>query len=394
MPAVTRLDLFHVALPMRKAIKHASHERASSESLVARVTLDDGSVGHGEGVPRPYVTGETIATAFDALAEIDLARIVGRPEEFGRAVERLEQFTLPTIAADPRGMFGNAARAAVEIAALDAFGRSFGTSIGQAIRVACGAPELVRATPAKVQYSGAITAESPRNELISAAKMALFMFHQVKLKVGVSGQDDARRLRRIRSILGPRVDLRLDANEAWSPDEVADRMAPLRKFGPTAIEQPVPHAMVGTLASLRPALGVPVMLDESLCGYPDGVAAVEGRTADMFNIRISKCGGLFPSLRLIELAHRHGLGFQLGCHPGESGILSAAGRHLASNLKRLRYVEGSYDHHVLARNLTREDPTFTYGGWAEPIEGPGLGVTIDQESLDAMTVERREVRYD
>jgi muconate cycloisomerase len=145
---------------------------------------------------------------------------------------------------------------------------------------------------------------------------------------------------------------------------------------------------------MRPRLGVPVMLDESLCGFPDAVRAVETGTADLFNVRISKCGGLIPSLRLIELAHRHGIGVQLGCHPGESGLLSAAGRHLASNVRGLRYVEGSYDRHILGRNITRDDPTFGFGGWARPIKGLGLGVRIDPTALEAMTVDRREVRYD
>ena len=81
MPVVTRLDLYHVALPLKKKIRHASHERSASDSLVARVTLGDGSVGFGEGVPRDYVTGETIATAFDALTALDAARQIGDPRE-------------------------------------------------------------------------------------------------------------------------------------------------------------------------------------------------------------------------------------------------------------------------------------------------------------------------
>ena len=114
------------------------------------------------------------------------------------------------------------------------------------------------------------------------------------------------------------------------------------------------------------------MLDESLCGYPDAVAAVRTRTADMFNVRLSKCGGIFPSLRIIGLAQRSGLGVQLGCHPGETAILSAAGRHVASRVDGLSYVEGSYDRHILGANLTREDITFGYGGWAAAARsGPG-----------------------
>ncbi len=85
---------------------------------------------------------------------------------------------------------------------------------------------------------------------------------------------------------------------------------------------------------------------------------------------------------------------QLGCHPGETGLLSAAGRHVASHIQGLRYVEGSYDRHVLAANLTVEDLTFGYGGWAKPLSGPGLGVTVDDEALETMTFRREEVAYD
>jgi muconate cycloisomerase len=136
------------------------------------------------------------------------------------------------------------------------------------------------------------------------------------------------------------------------------------------------------------------MLDESLCGYPDAVEAIRHGTADLLNVRLSKCGGIIPSLRIIGLAQRSGLGIQLGCHPGETSLLSAAGRHVASRVDGLRYVEGSYDRHILAANLTQHDVTFGYGGRARPLTGPGLGVDVDPAALDAMTLMSREVRYD
>jgi L-alanine-DL-glutamate epimerase-like enolase superfamily enzyme len=393
MPHVTRLDLYHVLLPLKKSIRHASHERASSDSLIARVSLNDGSVGFGEGVPRPYVTGETVDSALEMLSAFDVARAVGCPTDIESAVEVVGRLTLPSIEADPRGMYGNAARSALELAILDAFGRSFGRTMGEIIRIACRMPELLTAGPTRVRYSGAITAESRPKELISAFKMWLNNFHQVKLKVGVPGQDDARRFGDIRKILRKKFDIRLDANESWQAVEVVSRLAPLARYRPTAIEQPVAHAEVESLAEIRKQVDVPVMLDESLCGYPDGERAVAMGTADLFNVRISKCGGIVPTLRLVELAQRNGLGVQLGCHPGESGILSAAGRHFASNIAGLRYVEGSYDRHVLARNVVEGDLTFGFGGWARPIKGPGLGISVDIKALEELTVRSREVLY-
>jgi L-Ala-D/L-Glu epimerase len=392
--SIRALKLFKVAVPLKKVIRHASYERSVSENLVVRVTLSDGFVGHGEGVPRSYVTGETLESTFAALESQDWSRVIGRPSSFAEVVERLAGLTLPEIESDPRGMAGNAARCALELAVLDAYGRRFQESVGRAIELARTGDVELFPVPRRVRYSGAITAESARAERISAIKMRIYNFQQVKVKVGAEGQDDGRRLGRMRRILGRRMDIRLDANEAWPASELIDRVSPLLRYRPSALEQPVPHAEVAALAELRPRLGVPVMLDESLCGYPDAEVAVRDRTADLLNVRLSKCGGIFPTLRIIGLAARSGLGIQLGCHPGETSLLSAAGRHVASRVAGLRFVEGSYDRHILGANLTRQDITFRYGGWAKPLNGPGLGVDIDATALDAMSLLTREVTYD
>jgi muconate cycloisomerase len=397
---VRSIDLYHVAVPLRRPIKHASHERTVSDNLVVRATLADGTTGFGEGVPRSYVTGETIDSTFEMLGRFELPRHLGSPCDLPTVVRRLDllldvrELSDSDHDSDPRGMHGNAARCALELAVLDAYCRAFGCSLTDALRLADDPDHVLLPAPVPVRYSGAITAETPAKEQNSAWKMRLYGFRQVKVKVGVPDQDDPARLARFRRILGRRTDIRLDANEAWQPCELAERVRDLIAFRPSALEQPVPHEQVDRLSDLRPGLGVPVMLDESLCSYGDGIRAVLCRLADVFNVRLSKCGGLLPSLRLVGLARRSGLAVQLGCHPGETGILSAAGRHFAANVGPLRYVEGSYDRHVLAENLTVEDITFRYGGRARPLQGPGLGVVVDPARLERLSVRHEEVRYD
>ena len=80
-------------------------------------------------------------------------------------------------------------------------------------------------------------------------------------------------------------------------------------------------------------------------------------------------------------------------HPGETSLLSAAGRHVAARVSGLLYVEGSYDRHILKSNLATQDITFGYGGRARPLRGTGLGVQVDERALESMTVERREISY-
>ena len=200
---------------------------------------------------------------------------------------------------------------------------------------------------------------------------------------------DAPRLRSIRRWIGSRMDLRVDANEAWSKEEVVRRITDLQPYKISCVEQPVQHQDVAGLTKVRQQVDVPLMLDESLTSVHDAELAIESGTCDLFNIRISKCGGFLNSLRLAAMAHAAGLGYQLGCHPGESAILSAAGRHFATSVNSIRYREGSADRHLLKDSIADEEITFGRGGWAPALTAPGLGITINDRKLAPMILKTR-----
>jgi muconate cycloisomerase len=239
-----------------------------------------------------------------------------------------------------------------------------------------------------VQYSGAIMSSVGFKLRLAALKLRLYCFRQIKVKVGIAGQDDADRLRWVRRRAGRKMDLRVDANEAWSPAEAVERIRALEPAGITSVEQPLPHADVGALADIRRLVKVPIMLDESLCSLADAEQAAAQGTCDLFNLRLSKCGGFLPALRLAQFARRYGLGYQLGCQIGETALLSAAGRHFACSVAGLRYVEGSYDRHLVREALGTADLTFGWGGWAPALPGPGLGMAVDRSALERVTIRK------
>jgi muconate cycloisomerase len=384
---LVRLEAIHARIPLKRDVKHASHARRENDTLLVAATLDDGTVGWGEALPRPYVTGETIESCFDVLRATDLSQLSGSIENLAAAVTLCRELRLPRPPADRRECFGNAVRCAVELAVLDAVARAEGVPFS---RVVDHVPETIplrRCVPS-VRYSVAVMSVKPWKEAASALAYRLYGFQQCKVKVGVAGQDEPASLRRIRRFAGPRMDLRVDANEAWSPDVVERRVAALQPFGITSVEQPVPHSDVASLAQIRPRLDVPIMLDESLCSLEDAERAVGEGLCDLFNLRLSKCGGFINCLLLAAKAYEAGLGFQLGCMVGETGILSAAGRHFACSMDRIRYLEGSFDRHLVAERLTPEDLTFGRGGLAPALTRPGLGITIDQNAIARVTIER------
>jgi muconate cycloisomerase len=377
---------FYIRIPLRKPIRHASHERTATENVLVRCVLEDGTEGFGEGVPREYVTGETIDTALDLLGRADLKGQWEAPSDFTRAVGQIERLRLPAVPGDERCCQGNAARCALELALLDAVARRFGEPISGVTRLV--APELYEPRP-RVRYSAVLTSiKTPYKLRVMGWALWAYGFRQVKLKVGIPGQDDAKRLKILRRSLGRKMDVRVDANEAWTRDEALDRIRALEPFHISAVEQPVAHCDADVLTTVRQHTRVPIMLDESLCGMADAERAATRGTCDFFNLRLSKCGGFIPSLRLAQFAQANGLGYQLGCQVGETAVLSAAGRHFASSVADIRYLEGSYDNYLVSETLSQENLTFRWGGKAPALPGPGLGITLDPQALERVTVRK------
>lgn len=377
----------HTRLPLKKPIKHASHERHETDNILIECHLENGIVGYGEGVPRDYVTGETVDSGLEVLRNSQLNGLTTVPATFTEAINRIEQLPLRHPSSDDaRGIATNAVRCAVELAYLDAMGRHFNEPLSTVTRLIT--PELYE-LKSRIQYSVAITDATSIKLFRQALAYRLFGFTQCKVKVGIAGQDDGIRLRTIRKWMGQRMHLRVDANEAWKVEDVASRWKELSPFNIAWVEQPVLHEAIGELAKVRKGMGMKVMLDESLCGMQDAQRCVAEGWGDLFNLRLSKCGGFIRTLRLANYANQHGLGCQLGCQVGESGILSAGGRHFACSVKGLQALEGSYDSWLVHERLTARDVTFGWGGWAPALDEPGLGIVMDQAAIERVT-QRKE----
>jgi L-Ala-D/L-Glu epimerase len=379
---LVELTAIHARIPLRRRIRHASHARSSNDTLLIRARLDDGSVGWGEGLPRPYVTGETIDSAWQQFASLHVDRWLGGwMNDLPEVLNRLHEFTRQPFDGGQRPCFGNALRCAVELAVLDAVCRSVGWPMSAVFAASghSGGRE-------RVQYSAAITSTDPVRTLIAAGMYGRYRFEYCKVKVGTWPLLDPFNVRAIRRLMGQSADIRIDANESWRPANVERRVNALRAARLSAVEQPLRRQDVLELKTIRPKLGIDVVLDESLCDERDAAIAIEHQLCDVFNLRLSKCGGILQSLRLKQMADQAGLQCQLGCQVGETGILSAAGRHFACAVEGLRYLEGSFDRLLVRESLIQEDITFRPGGWAPRLEGPGLGVTVDEQAVRRVTV--------
>lgn len=376
---IERVAVRHILVPLKMTVRTASAERTRSDNVIVEVVTDDGTSGFGEGVPREYVTGETPRTCFDFLRHAG-ARLCGSScADFGEAAELAAELGFGDEATKPRC----AARAALELALLDAAGRHFRVPLSRLIDFLPDLRYIARHRN-EVRYGAVLSAGSG---VLRALACRLYGFRDVKLKVGIEVEQDVAFVERMRKRLGRRMDVRVDANGGWSVKEAPKVMRRLQRLDVSFVEQPLAADETMQLAELRSKVSLPVMLDESLVSERDAHLAIDGKLCDAFNLRVSKNGGLIPVLNLARLAIDNHMGVQLGCHPGETGILSAAGRALACSLRDLLYLEGSYDRHLLKRNVIAEDVTFGRGGRAARLTAPGLGVTVVREKLYALTVE-------
>jgi L-alanine-DL-glutamate epimerase-like enolase superfamily enzyme len=369
--------LYALRIPFVESFSHSATERRWCDSVVVRVRDEAGTEGFGEGAPRSYVTGETVQTMLDHLAGELWPLVAGREVPPVESLDSLAAFVPET------GLAGaiapHAARAALELAVLDCALR----------RAGCGMATLLPPRRHRVTYSGVITAGPVARAEQHARQMRAIGLRDIKVKVGFD--DDVARVTAVREALGPAPSLRLDANGAWSFERAVEVLNAVAPLAIAAVEQPLARGPVEELVRLRRATPVALMVDESLVTRADAQALIAAGAADLFNVRISKCGGLARSLAIASEALVAGLGVQVGSQVGETAILSAAGRHLAAALAAVAFVEGSYGSLLLAEDVSVETVRFGHRGEAPILKGPGLGIRVVEERLRRRAVTVREL---
>ncbi len=370
-----KIHLYLLQIQLCMPIKHYLAERTHSENLVVKVVTDSGVVGFGEGIARQYVTGEVMESSLRFLQDHLIPELNGfhlsEPPDLIEALAEL-------LSEDNRAQ-APAACCALELAILDAAGKTWSQSVAQML--GGGDQPLI--------YSAVIPMMSPPSfhrllHLIRDMEMSF-----VKIKVG--NERDTEVLSLAREILGHEVDLRVDANGAWSSEEAGKRIAAMMAYGINAVEQPVPKEDIRGLKRVSEQVEIPIIADESLCLERDAKKLVSLDACQVFNLRLSKCGGILAANRLYEIGRKKAIAAQLGCQVGETGILSAAGRQLAAT-RKLLYLEGSYSSYLLKDDIVNEPVEFGPGGVAQPLAGHGLGVSVNEETLQRLAVMHEEIR--
>ena len=211
-------------------------------------------------------------------------------------------------------------------------------------------------------------------------------FIDFKAKLSGDVYRDRGKLRPFSSRSGRRLRLRVDANNLWtSPDECRNHLNAM-PVTPFAIEEPLRSGDLEGCRQIAEETGLQIILDESLARAGQ-MEALHDPERWIVNLRISKMGGVIRSLEVAQEAARRGVGVIVGCHVGETSILSRAALTVMQAVGHgLVAAEGAFGTQLLRRDLTVPSLRFDWGGQLALSQvsdlGPsGFGLALDPKSV-------------
>jgi O-succinylbenzoate synthase len=369
--ALHRLVLREIALSLKEAFRTSSATTHHRRILLVEAADGDGAVGWGECVAEetPGYSAETVDTAWLAIpawvAPVTLGHRFQAPEEVSRALE-----------AAFRGH--PMAKAAVEMAIWDLEARRQGRPLAALLG---GTRERVHAgISLGIQASPAALAEKARSAVGEG-------YRRVKVKVA-PGEDLAFAVA-AREAVGEEFPLSLDANAAYTLGDLAT-LRGLDALHPVMIEQPLDPDDLSGHARLQAALEAPICLDESITSAARAADAIGMGAARVINIKPGRVGGHAAARAIHDLARREAVPVWCGGML-ESGIGRAHNVALASlpgftfpgDLSPSRRY---WEHDIVDPEWAMEEGTLRV-----PLERPGIGIEVDCDLVESLTVRRLEL---
>jgi muconate cycloisomerase len=355
-----------VDVPLLRPHRFSVTSMTRQSMVIVRLRTSDGIEGIGEAVVPggPWWGGESIEGIKALIDNYIAPLLIGRDASRVGAVAALLDRSIAG---------GQFAKAAVEMAIWDARGKALAVPLFELLG------GLYRD---RIPVTWAVGAE-PSDTVIREIedKLAAGAHHSFKLKMGAAEPaDDVARVGRIATALASATSLRVDLNGSWD-EQTATRWLPaLEEAGIELIEQPLPAWNLDGLARLAARLETPLMADESIRTPHDAVRIAREHAASVLSVKIAKCGGLLPLQRIAAIADAAGI----SCHGGttiESSIGTAASAHLFCATAGVNAGCELFGPLLLDGDLV-EEPIHYEDGHISPATGPGLGVTLDEASID------------
>lgn len=309
---ITDIKIGYISVPLTTPFKTALRTVKSVNDVIVEVHTDTGNIGYGEAAPTGVITGDTTGAIVGAIEDHIKKALIGLDiEDLETIMTKLDNCVIKNYSA----------KAAVDIAIYDLFGQLYNAPVYKLL----GGHRKELTTDITVSIN---EPDEMAQDSIKAVKLG---YKTLKIKVGKDGKKDMLRMQSIRDAVGYDIDLRIDANQGWSPKEAVRALRKMEDAGLNIelVEQPVlAHDLAG-FKYVTDNIDIPTVADESVFGPYDALKIMQLGAADIINIKLMKTGGIHNALRIISIAEVYGVECMIGSML-ESKVSVTAAIHLAA----------------------------------------------------------------
>lgn len=308
---ITDIKLGKISVPLRVPFKTALRSVSSVEDIIVEIHTDTGNVGYGEAPPTGAITGETTGSIIGAFKDHIIKTMIGRDiDDLEGNMKALNSCIVKN----------SSAKAACDMALWDLYGQLYNIPVYK----------LLGGSKNKIITDITISVNPPEEMARDAINAVERGYDTLKVKVGIDPSLDTERLTAIRKAVGKDVDIRIDANQAWKPREAVRILNEMqeRDLNIELVEQPVIAYDYEGLKYVTDHSDVPVLADEAVFSAEDAMKILQMKAADLVNIKLMKCGGIYNALKITSMAELVGVECMIGCML-EAKISVNAAVHLA-----------------------------------------------------------------
>ena len=354
--AIDELLMYRFDIPLKDVFTIATMSLSTAHNLLVEVRTNQGLTGWGEASSFRSIVGETQCINIAAARELRPLLIGKNPLALRPLMEQLEAW-LP---------HNTTLKSAVDMALFDIAAQ------------ACGLPLYAYLGGEKREMETDLTLGigDPAQAGEKALAIKAMGFRIIKVKLGLSDQEDSTRLTNIRRAVGPQTILRIDANQGWDRVAATRCLRAFEELGIELCEQPCHARDLQGMRYVHQHAAIPVMADESVCSATDALEIVEQDAAAYFNIKLSKSGGIHYAQQIAHVAKAGFRPCMIGCmSESRLGITAAAHFACAHPIIRFFDLDSCLEHtenHIIGGIEYR-------GGSISLPAAPGIGARPDPD---------------
>jgi len=275
--AIDAVRIYRFDIPLKDVFTIATMSLSTAHNILVEVRTNQGLIGWGEASSFRSIVGETQRINIAAAQELRPLLIGKNPLAVRPLMEQLEAY-LP---------HNTTLKSAIDMALFDIAAQ------------ACGLPLYAYLGGEKREMETDLTLGigDPAQAGEKALAVQAMGFRIIKVKLGLSYQDDYRRLANIRRAVGPQTILRIDANQGWDRITATRSLKVFEELEIELCEQPCRALDLQGMRYVHQHAAIPVMADESVFSATDALEIVQQDAAAYFNIKLSKSGGIHHANR-------------------------------------------------------------------------------------------------